>query len=367
MNERLVLYKRTVAVEARGRVRAGERCDVMSIDGGHTYENALADLEGMHALASTRLSHVAFIDDTNCQAAWCVPVDKAVAKYGQRHNLTILERYGWSLHKRGYAKGLTVFRYGPFRREAHRGAFALALERSLQDVPRRGTRLAVGFGHMTGGANTSTFEFTRDGMPTQDTPCLTVNDVRGHPAHYGRQSHDTLCKGGQKGTHRCGGAIGMVRAEPAAVGGRRLSRHAIVVVDNSVGALLRAAERYPHLETINFNHTRQEERRHCGHKASAMGEQELVSIGHAMRTSSRINNPRTTHILKITGRYYAPGLAEHLKGLTRVHARIRQGSTSGVGCEALGCKLGPPGLQPSLPRGFCSYAFRCPYAKGRQL
>ena len=34
----------------------------------------------------------------------------------------VLERYGWSLHKRGYAKGLTVFRYGPFRREAHRGA-----------------------------------------------------------------------------------------------------------------------------------------------------------------------------------------------------------------------------------------------------
>ena len=130
VNERLVLYKGPSQSRLADAYSAGERCDVMSIDGGHTYENALADLEGMHALASTRLSHVAFIDDTNCQAAWCVPVDKAVAKYGQRHNLTILERYGWSLHKRGYAKGLTVFRYGPFRREAHRGAFALAVERS---------------------------------------------------------------------------------------------------------------------------------------------------------------------------------------------------------------------------------------------
>ena len=185
--------------------------------------------------------------------------------------------------------------------------------------------------------------------------------VRGHPAHYGRQSHDTLCKGGQKGTPDAAERLKWYERSPR-LEADVYQRHAIVA-RNSVGALLRAAERYPHLETINFNHTRQEERRHCGHKASAMGEQELVSIGHAMRTSSRINNPRTTHILKITGRYYAPGLAEHLKGLTRVHALIRQGSTSGVGCEALGCKLGPPGLQPSLPRGFCSYAFRCPYAK----
>ena len=217
---------------------------------------------------------------------------------------------------------------------------------------------------MTGGANTSTFEFTRDGMPTQDTPCLTVNDacvaiLLTTAVNRTTRSAKEVKKGLTDAAERLVWYERSLRLWEADV----YQRHAIVVVDNSVGALLRAAERYPHLETINFNHTRQEERRHCGHKASAMGEQELVSIGHAMRTSSRINNPRTTHILKITGRYYAPGLAEHLKGLTRVHALIRQGSTSGVGCEALGCKLGPPGLQPSLPRGFCSYAFRCPYAK----
>ena len=109
---RLVIYKGRSEQTVHEAARAGERCDVLSIDGGHSYKNALADLVGMHSLASD--DNVALIDDTNCQAKWCLDVERAFARFNSTHGpLEVVSRHAWHLHTRGYAKGLTVFRYPP--------------------------------------------------------------------------------------------------------------------------------------------------------------------------------------------------------------------------------------------------------------
>lgn len=106
-----------------------------------------------------------------------------------------------------------------------------------------------------------------------------------------------------------------------------------------------------HLELIAFEHSLQLERRFCGQNGTRkMGEHELVSIGVAMRHSRRINSRRTTHVLKLTGRYYVPSLTTHLRGLRRSTALIRQGGRLGQ-CMAFGCMRGR----------VCSFIFGCPY------
>ena len=106
-----------------------------------------------------------------------------------------------------------------------------------------------------------------------------------------------------------------------------------------------------HLEVIAFEHSLQLERRFCGlNGTSRMGEHELVSIGVAMRHSRRINSRRATHVLKLTGRYYVPGLATHLRGLRSGTALIRQGGRLGQ-CMTFGCKRGE----------VCRFLFGCPY------
>lgn len=66
----------------------GFHCDLLSVDGGHTYEIASADIKNMFFLANPRFNMV-FVDDTNCDRFYCV--DKAVADAISRGFLTIYE------------------------------------------------------------------------------------------------------------------------------------------------------------------------------------------------------------------------------------------------------------------------------------
>lgn len=66
----------------------GFHCDLLSVDGGHKYEVASADIKNMFFLANPRFNMV-FIDDTNCDRHYCV--DKAVADAAARGILTIHE------------------------------------------------------------------------------------------------------------------------------------------------------------------------------------------------------------------------------------------------------------------------------------
>ena len=83
---------------------SGLRCDVFSVDGGHSYDDALFDL-----LASRQLTHrrsVVLIDDTNCAAAWCDETNRAFEEYRARFAVNVLANYSWA----GGQRGLTVFR-----------------------------------------------------------------------------------------------------------------------------------------------------------------------------------------------------------------------------------------------------------------
>ena len=134
-------------------------------------------------------------------------------------------------------------------------------------------------------------------------------------------------------------------------------RHAVVVVDSAAGRL-QSSTKFPHLESVVFRHTNDEDLRVCGNRFArgttirSMGEHELVGIETAMQNSSRINSVRTTHILKITGRYYVPGLAGYLQNLTRDHWLIERSSPfAHTECRIMGCRKGD----------FCKHIFRCPY------
>ena len=51
-------------------------CDLIIVDGGHDYEEAIADLRNMRAFARSP-RHLLVIDDTPCMASWCVGPGKA--------------------------------------------------------------------------------------------------------------------------------------------------------------------------------------------------------------------------------------------------------------------------------------------------
>ena len=54
---------------------APPRCDVASIDGDHSYDGALQDLQDMRKLA--RAGGVVVMDDLWCAAGWCGAPTKA--------------------------------------------------------------------------------------------------------------------------------------------------------------------------------------------------------------------------------------------------------------------------------------------------
>ena len=128
-------------------------------------------------------------------------------------------------------------------------------------------------------------------------------------------------------------------------------RHAVVAVENS-GDEWPQPSLYPHIEFLRFRMGAALQKDACGNNlAASLGEHELVSLYVAMRSSVRIQSARTTHVLKLTGRYYMPGLSGHLAGLSPSHMIVRQGTPSGARCEAMGCRRGAA----------CDYLWRCPY------
>jgi len=85
------------------RQNPGFRCDLLSIDGGHTYDIAIRDLRNMFFLANPQFN-ILLIDDTNCETTWCV--DKVVQEGQQRGILKVLDGYALAT-----GRGISVMTY----------------------------------------------------------------------------------------------------------------------------------------------------------------------------------------------------------------------------------------------------------------
>jgi hypothetical protein len=80
------------------------RCDLISIDGGHSFDTAMADVENMRFMSNSHFN-ILLIDDTNCGASYCV--DNVVQEAERRNYLHVLE--GISLD--GNRRGVSVMTY----------------------------------------------------------------------------------------------------------------------------------------------------------------------------------------------------------------------------------------------------------------
>ena len=92
------------------------KCDVLSVDGGHSALLAKGDLMAMANLAAT--FNVLFLDDTNCQAGYCYGPNRALAEVMNFGNfvrvLATLSEGPTSGRNRtwsGFSRGLTVMQY----------------------------------------------------------------------------------------------------------------------------------------------------------------------------------------------------------------------------------------------------------------
>ena len=78
-------------------------CDLISVDGGHDFANAVADIENMQFFANPKFN-ILLIDDTNCDAHYCV--DEAVREHLRRGTVKALD--GWAI---GAGRGVSVLTY----------------------------------------------------------------------------------------------------------------------------------------------------------------------------------------------------------------------------------------------------------------
>jgi hypothetical protein len=82
----------------------GFHCDLISIDGGHAYDIAIVDLQNMFFFANPSFN-ILLIDDTNCNNVdYCV--DKVVQEGQRRGILKIIEGFAF-----GNARGVSVMSY----------------------------------------------------------------------------------------------------------------------------------------------------------------------------------------------------------------------------------------------------------------
>jgi len=84
------------------------RCDLLSVDGGHAHDIAVADIKNMRNLANTSFN-VLLVDDTNCEAEYCV--DKAVIEHEKRGTIRVLQSYAENKSGDGFLMGVTVAEY----------------------------------------------------------------------------------------------------------------------------------------------------------------------------------------------------------------------------------------------------------------
>ena len=113
-NRRLTIVKGSSLdkVPEWARANPDKKCDIVSVDGGHTYDIALQDLKNMRALVNASF-HIALIDDTNCDPFYCV--DPALEKIISDGFARPLMRYAEPTWKdpayNGFLRGITVFQY----------------------------------------------------------------------------------------------------------------------------------------------------------------------------------------------------------------------------------------------------------------
>jgi hypothetical protein len=98
----LTLGDSTETVPLFFREHPNLKCDIISVDGGHSYEVSYADIFNFRA-AATECS-VVFIDDTNCNQNYCV--DKSMDELIDAGYLTDIRRVN-----EGPARGLTLLQY----------------------------------------------------------------------------------------------------------------------------------------------------------------------------------------------------------------------------------------------------------------
>ena len=86
------------------------KCDLLSVDGGHTYHEAIADISNMFAMASWDFN-VLLVDDSNCAPSWCV--DGAIFEAQRRGLVRVAGRVAerWKPDRREFTRGVTVLQY----------------------------------------------------------------------------------------------------------------------------------------------------------------------------------------------------------------------------------------------------------------
>ena len=82
------------------------KCDLLSVDGGHSYNVSLADITHMHNLANPRFNTM-LVDDTQCAAHYCV--DAALEEHQRRGTLRKLLSTSMAPHDG--SRGISVGTY----------------------------------------------------------------------------------------------------------------------------------------------------------------------------------------------------------------------------------------------------------------
>jgi hypothetical protein len=106
--ERLTIVKGSSlkTVKAFHAANPTYRCDLISIDGGHTFDIGVQDMENMRFLANP-MFNILLVDDTNCDKEVPYCVDEVLREHQRRNTIRVYEGFG--LHD-GY-RGVTVMSY----------------------------------------------------------------------------------------------------------------------------------------------------------------------------------------------------------------------------------------------------------------
>jgi precorrin-6B methylase 2 len=104
--ERLVIHKGDSNSTLRSFHSAHpmKKCDVISVDGAHGYEDVIQDFRGMKKMADQQW-HVGLVDDTPCPKAYCV--DAPIKKLVSRGVIKLLKALPLAKNSRG----VTVFQF----------------------------------------------------------------------------------------------------------------------------------------------------------------------------------------------------------------------------------------------------------------
>lgn len=105
-DERLSIIKgdSTLVVREFHAKNPTTKCNIISVDGGHSYDVALADIKNMRFLADSKF-HLLFVDDTNCDQVYCV--DSAVQEALKMGIIRQVEGF----MEQGNQRGITLFEY----------------------------------------------------------------------------------------------------------------------------------------------------------------------------------------------------------------------------------------------------------------